>query len=163
MNRKFFTSLAAAGLAVCSVITVPVQAAEVSAEYAIIEAQSGMSRAELEACTLVNALRAERGLSSLVIDASVSAGARVKSRDMKASGYFSHTSPGYGTPFQMMKTLGISYRSAGENIAKGYSTAQAVVDAWMRSQSHRELLLSSRYTAMGIGHADGYWTLWLIG
>lgn len=163
MNRRFFTSLAAAGLVACTIVTAPAQAASAAAEHTIIETQSSMSRAELEACTLVNALRAERGLSPLEIDASVSAGARVKSRDMKASGYFSHTSPGYGTPFQMMKTLGVSYRSAGENIAQGYRNAQTVVEAWMRSQSHRELLLSSRYTAMGIGHADGYWTLWLIG
>lgn len=163
MNRSFFTSLAAAGLVACSIVTVPAQAAGATAAHTIIEAQSGMSRTELEACALVNALRAERGLSPLDVDASVSAGARIKSRDMKASGYFSHTSPGYGTPFQMMKALGISYRSAGENIAQGYSTAQAVVAAWMQSQSHRELLLSERYSTVGIGYADGYWTMWLIG
>lgn len=163
MNRKIFTFLAAAGLVACTIVTVPAQAAELTTERAVVVTQSGMSQAELEACALVNALRAEHGLSPLDVDASVSAGARVKSRDMKTSGYFSHTSPSYGTPFQMMKTLGISYRSAGENIAQGYSTAQAVVSAWMRSQSHRDNLLSSRYTTMGIGYADGYWTQWLIG
>ena len=62
----------------------------------------------------------------------------------------------------MMKQLGISYRSAGENIAMGYATAQSVVNAWMVSESHRNNILSGNYTTMGIGYVDGYWTQWFI-
>ena len=82
---------------------------------------------------------------------------------MRDNGYFSHTSPTYGSPFAMMNALGISYRSAGENIAKGYTSAKAVVDAWIASQSHRDQILSAKYSSMGIGYVDGCWTLWLIG
>ena len=64
---------------------------------------------------------------------------------------------------RLMKQLGISYRSAGENIAKGYTSAEAVVNAWMASASHRANILSEKYTSMGIGFVDGYWTQWLIG
>ena len=122
-----------------------------------------MSQLEQAACQLVNELRQKNGLQPLTIDEGLSVKARIKSNDMKENQYFSHTSPTYGSPFDMMRTLGISYRSAGENIAKGYSTAEAVVSAWMNSQSHRENILSAKYSSMGIGYVDGYWTQWLIG
>ena len=62
----------------------------------------------------------------------------------------------------MMKSLGISYQSAGENIAKGYRTAEAVVTAWMNSEGHRANILNANYTEIGVGYeADGnYWTQW---
>ena len=122
-----------------------------------------MSQLELEACELVNQMRQQNGLAPLTIDADLSVKARIKSEDMKVNNYFSHTSPTYGSPFTMMQNLGISYRSAGENIAKGYTTAESVVNAWMNSQGHRENILSSSYTSMGIGYVDGYWTQWFIG
>ena len=81
---------------------------------------------------------------------------------MADNDYFSHTSPTYGSPFTMMRSLGVSYTSAGENIAKGYTSAEDVVAAWMASPSHRANLLASRYVTVGIGYADGYWAQWLI-
>ena len=57
---------------------------------------------------------------------------------------------------------GQQYRSAAENIAMGYRTAEAVVKAWMNSPSHRANILSTRYDTMGIGFADGYWAQWFI-
>ena len=65
---------------------------------------------------------------------------------MKDLGYFSHTSPTYGSPFEMMKNFGISYRSAGENIAKGYATPEAVVKGWMNSPGHRANILNKSFT-----------------
>ena len=127
------------------------------------DTSSVMSQLEQAACQLVNELRQKNGLQPLTIDEGLSVKARIKSNDMKENQYFSHTSPTYGSPFDMMRTLGISYRSAGENIAKGYSTAEAVVNAWMNSQGHRENILSAKYSSMGIGYVDGYWTQWLIG
>ena len=180
MKRKFFTSLAAAGLLACTVITAsaaqPVRETR-PCRYAwqcpgigtqkpvadTVPGQDTMSALEAEACRLVNQQRAAKGLASLTIDSNLSVKARIKSRDMRDNGYFSHTSPTYGSPFAMMNALGISYRSAGENIAKGYTSAKAVVDAWMASQSHRDQILSAKYSSMGIGYVDGCWTLWLIG
>lgn len=117
---------------------------------------------EREAMELVNEKRSVYGLDALTLSSELSVKARIKSQEMKDLGYFSHTSPTYGSPFDMMKALGIRYYSAGENIAMGYRTAEAVVNAWMNSTSHRENILSERYTTMGIGYADGYWTQWFI-
>lgn len=127
------------------------------------ESSGAMSQLEQLACDLVNRQRAAYGLEPLTINTDLSLKARIKSKDMKTNNYFSHTSPTYGSPFDMMKTLGITYRSAGENIAMGYTTAEAVVNAWMNSQGHRKNILSANYTAMGIGYVDGYWTQWFIG
>lgn len=84
---------------------------------------------------------------------------------MRDNRYFSHDSPTYGTPFQMMKSFGISYRSAGENIAYGYSTPQSVVDGWMNSAGHRANILNSSYSRIGVGYvaSGNYWTQWFIG
>ena len=120
---------------------------------------------EQEVIRLVNEIRAENGLKALTYDWELSRVARYKSQDMKDNGYFSHTSPVYGTPFQMIKNFGISYRSAGENIAKGYSTPQAVVNGWMNSSGHRANILNANYTHIGVGYvaSGNYWTQMFIG
>ena len=84
---------------------------------------------------------------------------------MHDKGYFSHTSPTYGSPFDMMKQFGITYRTAGENIAMGYPTAEAVVDGWMNSEGHRANILNASFTEIGVGYvADGnYYTQMFIG
>lgn len=114
---------------------------------------------------LVNAERAKQGLKPLEMDESVRNVARLKSQDMKKNNYFSHTSPTYGTPFEMLKKYGISYKSAGENIAQGYQTPEQVVKGWMNSSGHRANILNASYTHIGIGYeADGnYWTQMFIG
>lgn len=114
---------------------------------------------------LVNAERAKYGLAALTLDETLCGYARVKSQDMHDQGYFSHTSPTYGSPFDMMRSFGVSYRSAGENIAMGYSTPEAVVAAWMNSEGHRANILSANYTTLGVGYVEdgGYWTQWFIG
>ncbi|MBQ7681945.1 MAG: serine protease [Oscillibacter sp.] len=129
------------------------------------ESVEGMSEYELEVVRLVNAERARYGLSALAADAELSRVARYKSRDMREKGYFSHESPTYGTPFQMMKSFGITYRTAGENIAYGYATPAKVVEAWMNSEGHRANILNASYTRLGVGYvADGhYWTQMFIG
>ena len=121
-----------------------------------------ISALEKAAAELVNDKREAYGLDPLTISTELTAKARIKAQDMKQNNYFSHTSPTYGSPFAMMQSLGISYRSAAENIAMGYRTAEAVVNAWMNSPSHRANILSSRYDTMGIGHTDGYWAQWFI-
>lgn len=66
----------------------------------------------------------------------------------------------------MMKQFGISYKTAGENIAKGQKTPEAVVNAWMNSEGHRANILNPNYTQMGLGYtADGtvYWCQMFIG
>ena len=120
---------------------------------------------EKEVVRLVNEERAKRGLKELTYNWELSRVARYKSQDMRDNKYFSHTSPVYGTPFQMMKNFGITYRSAGENIARGQATPQAVVNAWMNSSGHRANILNTSFTQIGVGYvADGnYWTQMFIG
>ena len=120
---------------------------------------------EQEVIRLTNLERAKYGLKPLTEDWELSRVARYKSQDMHDRRYFDHNSPTYGTPFQMMKAFGLSSRSAGENIAMGYRTPQAVVTGWMNSSGHRANILNSSYTKIGIGYvADGnYWTQQFIG
>lgn len=120
---------------------------------------------EQEVIRLVNVERAKYNLKPLTEDWELSRVARYKSQDMHDRRYFDHNSPTYGTPFQMMKAFGLTYRSAGENIAMGYRTPQAVVTGWMNSSGHRANILNSSYTRIGVGYvADGnYWTQHFIG
>ena len=119
---------------------------------------------ETEVVRLVNVERAKYGLEPLTQDWQLSRVARYKSQDMKDNTYFSHTSPTYGSPFQMMKSFGISYRSAGENIAKGQKTPAAVVSAWMNSSGHRANILNKSFTHIGVDYVSGgsYWTQMFI-
>ena len=128
-------------------------------------ADPGVADFEQEVIRLVNQIRTENGLKALSYDWELSRVARFKSQDMKDNRYFSHNSPVYGTPFQMIKSFGISYRSAGENIAKGYATPQSVVDGWMGSSGHRANILNANYTHIGVGYVPGghYWTQMFIG
>lgn len=119
---------------------------------------------EKEVVRLVNEIRAENGLQALTYDWELSRVARYKSQDMKDNKYFSHTSQTYGSPFQMIKNFGITYRSAGENIAKGYATPQAVVNGWMNSSGHRANILNASFNRIGVGYvaSGNYWTQMFI-
>lgn len=120
---------------------------------------------EKEVVRLVNEIRKQYGLRELTYDWQLSRVARIKSEDMRDNRYFSHTSPTYGSPFQMMKSFGITYRSAGENIARGQATPQVVVNAWMNSSGHRANILNPSFTHIGVGFAANgrYWTQMFIG
>ena len=131
----------------------------------IPEEDAAVTQYEQEVIRLVNEIRAQNGLSALTYNWELSRVARYKSQDMVDNRYFSHTSPTYGTPFQMIRSFGLSYRSAGENIAYGQRTPQAVVNAWMNSSGHRANILNASYTQIGVGYvANGhYWTQMFIG
>ncbi|WP_395940825.1 CAP domain-containing protein [Bacillus sp. FJAT-22090] len=114
---------------------------------------------------LTNQERAKAGLKPLTIDSKLTQSAQAKSQDMKNKNYFSHTSPTFGSPFDQMKSNGITYKSAGENIAMGQRTAAEVMDAWMKSPGHRENIMNPAYTHIGVGLSDSgfYWTQQFIG
>ncbi|WP_304980449.1 SafA/ExsA family spore coat assembly protein [Alkalihalobacillus sp. AL-G] len=128
---------------------------------------NGVKSIEAQVVELVNQERAKYGLQPLQENWELSRVARFKSKDMIQQNYFSHTSPTYGSPFKMMSDFGISYRAAGENIAAGQRTPEQVVNTWMNSEGHRRNILSSRYTEIGVGYAEGgsyghYWTQMFI-
>lgn len=126
---------------------------------------AAVSNFESEVVRLVNAERSQRGLQPLSANWELSRVARFKSQDMADNRYFSHTSPIYGSPFQMIRSFGLSFRTAGENIAYGQRTPQAVVNSWMNSSGHRANILNASYTQIGVGYvANGhYWTQMFIG
>lgn len=126
---------------------------------------NGVLSVEAEVVRLVNIERAKNGLEPLKSDWELARVARYKSWDMHDNSYFSHQSPTYGSPFQMMRSFGLSYRTAGENIARGQRSAAEVVKAWMNSSGHRANILNAGFTKIGVGYvADGnYWTQMFIG
>ncbi|MGD6845505.1 CAP domain-containing protein [Bacillus infantis] len=126
---------------------------------------SQVSAFEQKVFELTNQERAKNGVPALKLDTELSKVAREKSNDMKTNGYFDHNSPTYGSPFDMMKKFGISYKTAGENIAMGQRSPEEVVKAWMNSEGHRKNILNASFTHIGVGHvAEGnYWTQQFIG
>lgn len=112
---------------------------------------------------LVNAERKKVGLSPLKVNDQLTKMAQVKAEDMRDNQYFSHTSPTYGSPFDMMKEFGVSYSYAGENIAAGQKTAEDVMKGWMNSPGHRANILSENFTEIGVGYVQGgaYGTYWV--
>jgi uncharacterized YkwD family protein len=118
---------------------------------------------EQQVFELVNKERSSRGLATLKYSTDVAYVARLKSQDMINKKYFSHTSPTYGSPFEMMEKFGLRFSAAGENIAYGQRTAAEVMNAWMNSAGHKANILSTAYTTIGVGVAKAangtlYWT-----
>jgi uncharacterized YkwD family protein len=124
----------------------------------------GISDIEARVIELTNAERRRNGMTDLEADSPLSHVAREKSNDMQVNNYFSHTSPTYGSPFDMIRDFGVSYSAAGENIAKGQRTAEEVVQAWMDSEGHRANILNGTFTSIGVGYNENgnYWTQMFI-
>lgn len=119
---------------------------------------------ENEVIRLVNIERAKNGVGPLKANWQLSRVARIKCEDMRDKNYFSHTSPTYGSPFNMIKNFGFTYRTAGENIAMGQVSAAQVMNSWMNSPGHRQNILNSNYTEIGVGYAkNSYWSQMFIG
>lgn len=132
------------------------------------QAVQGLHQYESQVINLVNQERAKAGLSPLKANLELSRVARIKSEDMRDNRYFSHDSPNYGSPFDMMRHYGISYRTAAENIAAGQRSPQEVVQAWMNSEGHRRNIMNPNMTEIGVGYVQGgsygtYWTQMFIG
>jgi uncharacterized YkwD family protein/spore coat assembly protein SafA len=117
---------------------------------------------EVAVLKIVNEQRHQAGLKPLEMDWELERVARTKSQDMAEKNYFSHQSPTYGSPFDMMKHFGITYKQAGENIASGQRTPQEVMDSWMKSPGHRANILKPDYTHIGVGYYRGgsYGHMW---
>jgi len=115
---------------------------------------AGLTADEQRMLNLVNSERAKMGLSALRANLKVTEVARLKARDMIAKNYFSHTSPTYGSPFDMMKQFGVSYRYAGENLAGAPGTDIAHTNL-MNSPGHRANILNGNYREVGIGIIKG--------
>jgi len=115
----------------------------------VVPAQN-LTSDEQRMVTLVNQERRKNGLNSLTVDLELTKVARLKSKDLVNNDYFSHYSPTYGSPFDMMKTFEIEYVSAGENLAAN-SNVDSAHRALMNSEGHRQNILNPDFTHVGIG------------
>ncbi len=102
-----------------------------------------------------NKERTAQDLSELKINDQLSQAAFLKAQDMFANNYWAHTSPAGVAPWKWFGDVGYNYSVAGENLAKNYPTADATVDAWMNSESHRANILNGKYVDVGFAVVDG--------
>ncbi|MFC7370110.1 CAP domain-containing protein [Fictibacillus iocasae] len=129
-------------------------APEKGAEAPKSESNAELTADEQQMLDLVNQEREKAGLPALKADMELTKVARVKAQDMIDNNYFDHNSPTYGSPFDMMKKFGIEYQTAGENLA-GNSSVEGAHEGLMNSQGHRENILKSDYTNVGIAVVEG--------
>lgn len=115
---------------------------------------SELTADEKEMVQLVNQERVSKGLTPYQVDMQLTKVARVKAQEMVDKGYFSHTSPTYGSPFQMMESFGINYMAAAENIAQN-QTVSGAHQMFMNSSGHKANIMSSSYDYVGIAVVNG--------
>lgn len=120
-----------------------------------IEAPSNinLTTKESELLSLINNEREKNNLPNLEIDENLQNVARLKAQDLVENSYFSHISPVYGTPFDMLKSNNITYKTASENIA-GNTSISGAFDSWMNSDSHKENILSNEFNYTGLAVVD---------
>ena len=104
---------------------------------------------------ITNEYRQQNGLPALTLNSELSQAAQSKASDMFAKNYWAHVSPDGTTPWVFIKSAGYNYIYAGENLARGYNSAQDVVAAWMASPEHKQNILSSNYRNVGFAVETG--------
>ncbi len=105
--------------------------------------------------TETNAARKDEDLPPLVRNSVLDQAAQLKAEDMATHGYFSHKSPEGITPWHWFREAGYEYAYAGENLAVHFTDSSTVVDAWLKSPTHRANVMNTDYTEIGIGTAKG--------
>ena len=116
----------------------------------IIEAPIGLSNDETVLLELVNAIRQTENVGLLTYNKELAKVATDKARDMVENNYFSHKSKTYGSPFEMMRSYGLVFSAAAENIAGNQSVEKAFY-SWMESDSHKNNMINPEYDEIGIG------------
>lgn len=99
---------------------------------------------------LTNTQRSASGLAPLAVNSKLNASAAAKARHMDTQGYWAHTAPDGTSPWTFVRSAGYAYTVVGENLAKDFSSDQAVVAAWMGSATHRANILNPRFKDVGI-------------
>lgn len=108
-----------------------------------------------EVIRLSNVKRAEAGLSEVTYNSTLSQAALAKGQHMLENDYWAHVAPDGTDPWYFFSDAGYKYRYAGENLARDFSSPQAAIEAWMASPSHRDNMLSPKYTEIGIAVVEG--------
>ena len=108
-----------------------------------------------EVVRLTNEKRTSVGSGELQHSDTLSRAAKLKGEHMLAQDYWAHISPSGVEPWQFFKDVGYTYRYAGENLARDFSNPQSTVDAWMASPTHKENMLSDKYSEIGVAVVEG--------
>ena len=118
-------------------------------EYKNIQSENKYTDLINEVYEITNNYRSLVGVSSLTLDSSLVEAANIRAKELSDS--FSHTRPNGSSCFTVLSELGISYGTAGENIAAGYSSSQSVMEGWRSSSGHYQNIISSKFKKIGIG------------
>ena len=118
-------------------------------EYKNIQSENTYTDLINEVYEITNNYRSLVGVSSLTLDSSLVEAASIRVKELSDS--FSHTRPNGSSCFTVLSELGISYGTAGENIAAGYSSSQSVMEGWRSSSGHYQNIISSKFKKIGIG------------
>lgn len=118
-------------------------------EYKNIQSENTYTDLINEVYEITNNYRSLVGVSSLTLDSSLVEAANIRAKELSDS--FSHTRPNGSSCFTVLSELGISYSTAGENIAAGYSSSQSVMEGWRSSSGHYQNIISSKFKKIGIG------------
>ena len=118
-------------------------------EYKDIQRENTYTDLINEVYEITNNYRSLVGVSSLTLDSSLVEAANIRAKELSDS--FSHTRPNGSSCFTVLSELGISYGTAGENIAAGYSSSQSVMEGWRSSSGHYQNIISSKFKKIGIG------------
>ena len=118
-------------------------------EYKNIQSENTYTDLINEVYEITNNYRSLVGVPSLTLDSSLVEAANIRAKELSDS--FSHTRPNGSSCFTVLSELGISYGTAGENIAAGYSSSQSVMEGWRSSSGHYQNIISSKFKKIGIG------------
>ena len=152
---------AVAAIALSAGLAFLLGATETQAQGACSPSSGALDAAEQQMIDIHNAVRAANGLGPLRYSPALSTAAAMKSEDASSSpatGNFSHTDTLGRGPSERAAACGYPGQAA-ENIAYGYASAQATFDAWMASPGHRQNILMSYYTTIGVGRVGDRWTV----
>ena len=114
-----------------------------------------------EVLRLVNEERAKEGLSPMTTNDTINEAAKVRAGELQE--LFDHTRPDGSRCFTALNEMGVSYWTAGENIASGASSPESVMDMWMNSEGHRANILNENFDTIGVGRVGNYWVQMFIG
>ncbi len=122
-------------------------------DFSVTAASKNITAQEL--FDLTNKARKKYGLPELKYSEKLAQAATLKARHMLENNYWAHYAPDGTSPWEFILKVGYEYEYAGENLARNFLFSKDIVNAWMKSPSHRENILKKEYTEVGFAVEDG--------
>ncbi len=152
LRSKILALVCLMALPACEPVATPVNRPDAPATTRT--AETGGAR------TLLNNLRARRGLGRVIQSPRLTSAAAGHARDMSARAFFSHKGSDGSSVGRRVERKGYGYCLVNENLSYGRRNLDTVILAWMDSPGHRRNMLNPNVTEFGIARAAGdYWVL----